>query len=140
MDYSYIDWQDIRAELPAYGFKPVEERDRVMVRSCIDTVISKLKSFTNCPVLPEKLKPEAIKMVCGEFLYRKKVTGQLTVEGENGTGISFPHRVTQWSEGDTSVSFTAAGKNDEANFDAYIDKLRRGDPWVLEHFRQLDWR
>lgn len=135
-----IDYTDIRAELPGYGYKFDEEQDRIMARSCIDTVISRVKSFTNCRVLSEKLRPELIKMACGEFLYRKKITGQLSNEANGANGIAFPHRVTQWSEGDTSVSLTAAGKNDEANFDAYIDKLRRGDPWVLEHFRQLDWR
>lgn len=138
-----LDWIDIRAELPAYGYTPNENEDKIMIRSCIDVVISKLKSFTNCPVLSEKLKPEAIKMVCGEFLYRKKITGQLyessTTDGK-GSGLNFPARVTQWSEGDTSVSLTAAGKTDEADFLAYLDKIRRGDPWVLEHFRKLDWR
>lgn len=136
-----IDYNDIRGELMGYGYIANED-DKIMVRSCIDTVISKLKSFTNCRVLSEKLKPEAVKMVCGEFLYRKKLTGQLYSADNNsgGGGINFPNRVTQFSEGDTSISMTAAGKNDEANFDAYIDKLRRGDPWVLEHFRQLDWR
>lgn len=138
-----LDWIDIRAELPAYGYTPNEGTDRIMVRSCIDVVISRLKSFTNCPKLSEKLKPEAIKMVCGEFLYRKKITGQLygsSSDGNAGGGLNFPGRVTQWSEGDTSVSLTAAGKNDEADFIAFLDKMRHGDPWVLEHFRRLDWR
>lgn len=132
-----IDWTDLRGELAGYGYVFNEEKDMVMARSCLDVTISRIKSFTNCPTLSEKIRPELLRMACGEFLYRKKITGQLN---NPESGINFPHRVTQWSEGDTSISLTAAGKTEEADFTAYLDKIRKGDPWVLEHFRQLDWR
>lgn len=137
----YIDIQDVRSELKAYGYSPVDTDD-VIIRGCIDRVIAKVKSFTNLRKLPDKLKPTVLSMCCGEFLYFKKISGGLR-EGAYGnkTGsLNFRDRVTQWTEGDSSVSLTAAGKDDEAMFNDFIDELRKGDYRILEHFRVLDWR
>lgn len=137
----YVDVIDVRSELKAFGYSPNDDDD-IMIRGAIDRVIAKVKSFTNLRRLPDKLKPTVISMACGEFLYVKKITGGLR-EGAYGSvsgSLKFRDRVTQWTEGDSSVSLTAAGKDDEANFDKFIDNLRKGDYRILEHFRVLDWR
>lgn len=136
MPYELVDVQDVLSELPAYGYEPTD-KDRIMARAALDRATSRIKSFTNLPKLPKKIRPELIKMAVGEFLYYKKITGGLT--GENAD-VNFPLLYTQFTEGDTSVSITPSGKNDESNFDEFLNYLRMGDPYVLEHFRVLDWR
>lgn len=124
--------------LPAYNYKPVES-DRVMLRWAWQNAVHRVKEFCNIRSIPDDLYMEIAKMAIGDFLKSKKSMGQLNFDSDAEGGIRFPHRVTQFTEGDTSLSMTPSGKNDEANFDDMVDKMSRGNPWVLEHHRRLHW-
>lgn len=130
-----LDVNTVRLQLPAYGYTP-DEGDEVMIKSALQTSIQRAMTLTNQKKMPDGLKYEVLKMAIGEFLFIKKVTGGL----EDGShGIKFKARITQFTEGDTNVSATDRGKNDEQNFEDWLDRMRFGDPWVLEHYRKLHW-
>lgn len=127
--------QTIKEELPAFSYQP-DERDDIMIRHAIDRVTRRVLAFTNQTTLPIGLREEIISMAVGEFLFLKKTTGGLR---DGDKGIVFPNVIKQFTEGDTNVSANAQGKNDEANFENMIDKMRFGDPYILEHYRRLHW-
>ena len=125
----------VRDYLPAYGYEP-NENDRIMITHALERAIERALAFTNQKTLPDGLRYEVIQMAVGEFLFMKKVTGGLR-DGDNG--IVFPDVIKQFTEGDTNVSANAQGKNDEANFEEMVNRMRYGDPIVLEHYRRLHW-
>lgn len=130
-----LDVDTVRLQLPAYGYTP-DDNDRVMIKSALQTSIHRALTLTNQKKLPDGLKYEVLKMAIGEFLFLKKITGGL----EDGShGIKFKARITQFTEGDTNVSATDKGKNDEAIFEDWLNRMRYGDPWVFEHYRILPW-
>lgn len=124
--------------LPAYGYQPIPSDD-IMLRMAWQKAQIRVRDFCNIETIPDELQLEVANMAIGEFLYAKKATGKLNVEGDGNGGLVFPHKVTQFTEGDTSLTLTSSGKNNEALFENLINKLRRGDLWVLEHYRRLHW-
>lgn len=124
---------DVKRLLPLYGYEP-SEKDSSLIEQCIDHTLLKIRSYINNSYVYPELEPEAIRMSVGEFLYQKK----RTPEGLSGGGVSFPDRVAQVTEGDTSISWTRADK-EEVDFDDMVEKMRRGDYIILEHFRKVHW-
>lgn len=131
----FLSTETVMNYLPAYGYQK-QDGDDLFMRHAIERVMMRIRTYTNQPCVPKELKLEAINMAIGEFLFIKKSTGHL-LDGENG--IVFPNVIKQFTEGDTNVSANAKGKDDEANFNKWVDQLRMGDPFVLEHFRRLHW-
>lgn len=118
--------------LPSFGYK-YTTKDSALLRLCISTIIERLKAYTNQREIPDGLYFELYKMVIGEFFYNKKQFGGL----EDG-GISFPSKISQYTEGDTSISFSKVDKA-ENDFDAAVNEMRFGNPSVIEHYRRLHW-
>ena len=124
--------------LPAYGYEPVES-DKIMLRNAWALAEFRVLSFCNIDSIPDELQLEVANMAVGSFLKAKKASGQLYIENDGEGGLRFPHKVTQFTEGDTSMSFTPSGKDDEAVFNKMADDLERGHLWILEHYRRLHW-
>lgn len=130
-----LDVDTLKLHLPSFGYTPTDDED-IMLQNALELSIHRALAFTNQCKLPEGLKYEVLNMAIGEFLYMKKITGGL----EDGShGIKFRPRITQFTEGDTNISATDKGKNDESNFEQWLDRMRFGTPWVLEHYRRLHW-
>lgn len=134
------DVTDIRTHLPGYGYTPTD-KDDVMIRSCLRVTLARLKAYTNQDKFPDTIDfyEQVISMTIGEFLYRMKVTGKLFADDGTDNGINFKTHLKQLTEGDTSVSMTSAGSTDEAYFNDWINKLRYGDEFILQHYRRLHW-
>lgn len=124
--------EDVKRLLPSYGYTPSSE-DETLIRLSIDTVKHRVLSFINNHFIYPELRTEVLRMCIGEFLYQKKCIGGLD-EG----GLSFPDRISQVTEGDTSVSF-AKTEREEQVFEDMVEKMRWGDYRVLEHFRKVHW-
>lgn len=127
--------------LPAYGYKAVET-DNIMLRMAWQKALIRVKSFCNIDSVPDELQLEVANMAIGEFFHAKKACGELTIGngGDDGDNVFAKlGRVTQFTEGDTSISLNPAGLNDEALFEGMIERMRRGDLYILEHFRRLHW-
>lgn len=118
--------------LPSFGYTRTE-KDTGLLKLAIDTVVERVKAYTNQRQIPDGLIPEMLMMIIGEFLYIKKQFGGLD-EG----GITFPTRITQYTEGDTSISFGKTDKT-ESDFDDTLNYMRYGNPSVIEHYRRIHW-
>lgn len=123
---------DVLEILPAFGYTPTD-KDTPLIRLSIQRALIHVRSFCNIDKIPDDLMPEVLRMSCGEFLHSKLMTGDL---GDGG--IVFPDRVSQITEGDTSVSLAGAG-TEANNFAQLVDEMRHGDPYVLEHNRRVHW-
>ena len=123
---------DVKKLLPSFGYTP-SEKDNTVLQLAVDRITVRIKAYTHLTSIPLELEPEMLTMMVGEFLYMKKNLGGL----EDG-GIKFPSRVSQVTEGDTSISISNVGKVEE-DFDNMIDGLRKGDPRILDHWRALHW-
>lgn len=127
-----ISVESVKELLPSLGYEP-SAKDSPAIRFALERAMIHVKDFCNISYIPDDLVPEVINMACGEFLYQKVMTGT----ADDG-GLKFPSRVSQITEGDTSVSFSGAGK-DQENYLNFLDQLRRGDPYILEHNRVVQW-
>lgn len=83
--------------------------------------------------IPEELNTSVVDMVCGEFLFAKKQTGQLELGG-----IDLDSAVTSIKAGDTQVNFASSG-SDEARFMQLLDYLLNHGRRNLLCYRRMRW-
>lgn len=120
---------DVRKRIKFAGFKV--EIDAENIEFFADLVFDRLTQNLNIPEITPVLYNTYIDMVAGEILYRKKAVG-----GAEALGVSVCPRISSKTEGDTTISFARNGElSSEAVLDNYINKLRRGDPTILDQNR-----
>ena len=118
--------------LVSLGYK-IEENDDCFLAYITKKVENHIKNSCNVTTLPDGLLYVAVDRVCGEFLFTKKQSGQLTVEG-----IDLRCAVASISEGDTSISFVN-GASDEEKFDQLINYLMTQGEGELVCYRRIKW-
>jgi hypothetical protein len=110
--------EEVKQRLTAFGYT-VPAADDWMIGFCIDKVQTHIKNSCNVAEVPEGLRPVAIDMVCGEFLFGKKQSGQ-------SVGIDFEAVVKSVAEGDTTINFDASNSA-ETKYDALISYLMHSE-------------
>ena len=118
--------------LISLGYK-LEENDDWILCFAMQSVENKIKSSCNVTSVPNELLNVAVDRVCGEFLFTKKQTGQLTMEHIDLSGA-----IASISEGDTSVSFVP-GATDDDRFNVLINTLMTKGEGDFVCFRKLKW-
>ena len=118
--------------LISLGYK-LEENDDWILCFAMQTVENHIKNSCNVTSIPDELSNVAIDRVCGEFLFAKKQTGQLVIEGLDLTGA-----IASISEGDTSVSFVS-GATDDDRFNLLVNYLMTKGEGDFVCFRKLKW-
>ena len=111
----------------------LEENDDWILCFAMQNVENHIKNSCNVTHIPDGLFNIAVDRVCGEFLFAKKQTGQLTIEGLNLDGA-----IASISEGDTSVSFVA-GATDDDRFNQLVNYLMTKGEGEFVCFRKLKW-
>jgi hypothetical protein len=118
--------------LISLGYK-LEENDDWILCFAIQGVENHIKNSCNVTSLPNELLNVAVDRVCGEFLFTKKQTGQLTIDGLDLTGA-----IASISEGDTSVSFVS-GATDDDRFNLLVNYLMNKGDGDFVCYRRLKW-
>ena len=118
--------------LISLGYK-LEENDDWILCFAMQSVENHIKSTCNVTSVPNELLNIAVDRVCGEFLFTKKQTGQLTMKKLDLTGA-----IASISEGDTSVSFVA-GATDDDRFNVLVEQLKTKGDGDFVCFRKLKW-
>jgi hypothetical protein len=118
--------------LISLGYK-LEENDDWILCFAIQGVENHIKSSCNVTSIPDELFNVAVDRVCGEFLFTKKQTGQLVIDGLDLTGA-----IASISEGDTSVSFVA-GATDDDRFNLLVNYLMTKGDGDFVCYRRLKW-
>ena len=119
-------------KLISLGYK-LEENDAFALCFAMQSVEKHIKNSCNVTIIPDGLLNVAVDRVCGEFLFTKKQTGRLTIEGIDLNGA-----IASISEGDTNVSFVA-GASDEDRFNQLVNYLMTKGDGDFVCYRRLKW-
>lgn len=118
--------------LVSLGYK-LKENDDWILCFAMQNVENKIKNSCNITSVPDGLFHVAVDMVCGEFLFTKKQTGQLTIGDLDLDGA-----ITSINEGDISVQF-ASGASDEEKLDLLLNHLLHKGEGDFVCYRKIKW-
>ncbi len=124
-----------RLETFMYAFKE-GTNDDWLIAFAISKVESHIKTVTNCKSIHDNLIAIAVDRVCGEFLYSKKQTNQLSE-----LPFDLETAVKSVQIGDTNITFAIGegAATDEQKFDALIDYLVNKGENELLCYRRISW-
>lgn len=122
---------EIIERLRAFGYPADEAKDGIVISLIANSVDEYIKNYCNTDKVPDGLRYERIRVICGRFLKQLKASGQLS-------GFELEAAVTAIKEGDTQVNFNA-GTSPEQQFDDYITQASSFDNSALVKFRKLVW-
>ena len=120
--------------LQSFGYIPAES-DAWIITFCIDKVDNQIMNSCNILKIPNKLIEVEIDRICGEFLFSKKQSGQLTAKN----GFNIEMAVKQIQAGDTNVQFADDQDSIETKLNTLISHLINSGENELVCFRQLKW-
>lgn len=118
--------------LDSFGYQ-VKESDAWMIGFAIQKVESSIKNECNISEIPDGLIHTAVDMVCGEFLFGKKQTGQLELGDLDLTGA-----VTTIKEGDIQINFDS-DESDSDKVDKFLNFLMNNGRGDLVCYRKMRW-
>lgn len=121
--------------LVEFGYE-LKEIDAWPIYFAMQKVEHHIKNQCNITSIPDGLMHIAVDMVCGEFLFAKKQTGQLEFDAVNLDGA-----IKKVQEGDITVEFATgtSSSNEGSSFDKFIDYLIYGKESELVCYRKLMW-
>lgn len=110
----------------------LKEDDSWLICFAMQKVENHIKNSCNTTDVPDGLFNVAVDMVCGEFLFTKKQTGQLEI-----ADLDFDGAFTSIKEGDTQVNF--GGSSDEEKFDQMVNYLLHHGEGDFVCYRKIRW-
>nr|WP_312985984.1 hypothetical protein [Clostridioides sp.] len=124
--------EDIKNRLAFFGYTLLDS-DSLALGFTIDKVENKIKNECSITEIPDGLYQVEIDRICGEFLFAKKQSGQLTE-------YDFDLIEKQIQDGDTSVTYAVeAGQTPEQRFDKLVRYLMDTGKGEFASFRRLRW-
>ena len=124
---------NVSARLAQLGYT-VTDDDTERLKFETGKIIDYVLNYCNITTIPAILNPRIIDRICGEFLFYKKNSGQLTTFDYDAT-------IKSIKEGDTTLTYAVGQEGDtpESRFDSFVKQLERGfDKWLVPH-RKLRW-
>ncbi|WP_024622139.1 hypothetical protein [Metaclostridioides mangenotii] len=111
--------EDIKNRLKFLGYKLIDT-DSLTIKFAKDKVENKIKNECSITEIPDGLYQVEIDRICGEFLFAKKQSGQLTE-------YDFELIEKQIQDGDTTVTYAVeAGQTPEQRLINYLKIL-----WIV---------
>ncbi|WP_304340458.1 hypothetical protein [Metaclostridioides mangenotii] len=124
--------EDIKNRLAFFGYTLLDS-DSLALKFVIDKVENKIKNECSITEIPDGLYQVEIDRICGEFLFAKKQSGQLTE-------YDFEVVEKQIQDGDTTVTYAIeSGQTPEQRFDKLIKNLMECGKGEFASFRRLKW-
>jgi hypothetical protein len=123
-------FEDVVQRLASLGYTVDETADTWLINFCIDKVTHTIKNTCNIDAIPDGLYQIAVNMVCGEFLFAKRGSGQLNDFDVEST-------VKSIKEGDTQVVY--AIPDTSITLDSLIDWLRTNGQSEFYRYRRFVW-
>ena len=131
-DFSESFCKSTLGRLKSFGYDFTED-DYFVLCFAMQKVKNHINNSCNTTSIPDGLFYIAVDMICGEFLFSKKQTGQLEIENLDLNGT-----ITSISEGDTSVQF-AQGASDEDKFNQLLNHLMTKGEGEFVCYRRIKW-
>lgn len=124
-------YEAVLKRLVSFGYT-LKEDDSWLICFSMQKVENHIKNSCNTTDVPDGLFNVAVDMVCGEFLFTKKQTGQLEI-----ADLDFDGAFTSIKEGDTQVNF--GGSSDEEKFDQMVNYLLHHGEGDFVCYRKIRW-
>lgn len=124
-------YEAVLKRLVSFGYT-LKEDDSWLICFAMQKVENHIKNSCNTTDVPDGLFNVAVDMVCGEFLFTKKQTGQLEI-----ADLDFDGAFTSIKEGDTQVNF--GGSSDEEKFDQMVNCLLHHGEGDFVCYRKIRW-
>lgn len=124
-------YEAVLKRLVSFGYT-LKEDDSWLICFAMQKVENHIKNSCNTTDVPDELFNVAVDMVCGEFLFTKKQTGQLEI-----ADLDFDGAFTSIKEGDTQVNF--GGSSDEEKFDQMVNYLLHHGEGDFVCYRKIRW-
>lgn len=124
-------YEAVLKRLVSFGYT-LKEDDSWLICFAMQKVENHIKNSCNTTDVPDGLFNVAVDMVCGEFLFTKKQTGQLEI-----ADLDFDGAFTSIKEGDTQVNF--GGSSDEEKFDQMVNYLLHHGEGDFVCYRKIRW-
>ena len=118
-----------------FGLKLVES-DNWIIMFCMNKAINHIKNSANISIIPNELYEIIVDRICGEFLFNKHKSNQLTLDN-----FDFDMAVKQLQEGDTTIQFAIneGSETDEQKLTSLINYLISYGEGDLICYRKLKW-
>lgn len=118
-----------------FGLK-LEETDYWNIMFCMNKALNHVKNSCNIRCIPKELYEIIVDRICGEFLFNKHKTNQLTLEN-----FDFDVAVKQLQEGDTTIQFAIGegSMTDEQKITSLINYLLNYGEGDFICYRKLKW-
>ena len=118
-----------------FGLKLVES-DNWIIMFCMYKAINHIKNSANISIIPNELYEIIVDRICGEFLFNKHKSNQLTLDN-----FDFDMAVKQLQEGDTTIQFAIneGSETDEQKLTSLINYLISYGEGDLICYRKLKW-
>lgn len=129
--------EEARSFLTNIGYDYEHYGDNWMLLFCCEKVTNTIQNECNVIAIPKGLKNIAVEMCVGEFLYKKKNTGQT----EGFIDIDFGTAIKSIQEGDTNITF-AIGEGSltpEQAMNNFINYLLMNGRSEFVRYRKLQW-
>lgn len=140
-----INFQDISDHLSIYGYTVTEE-DSNLIKHLEKKVVNFILQFCNIRKLPVELQHPAIEMICGDFLYIKKMNGELVDSLGNPIGGETERGETSVKVGNVTVNFESSNQYNNSSsaaalLEEEIEEMRNRKKWkkLLSKYRVLKW-
>lgn len=124
--------ESVVGRLVSFGIDPTDA-DAWMIAFSTQKTVNHVLNQINYTAIPDGLVEIVVDMICGEVLNAKFLSGQLDLEGLDLDGM-----IQSVTEGDTTVSFNAAG-SDESKLKGLLDWLIKGKGCDLLCYRKMRW-
>lgn len=125
-------YEAVLKRLDSFGYS-LDKDDGWVISFAMQKVENHIKNSCNTTSVPDGLFNVAVDMVCGEFLFTKKQTGNLDLSDLDLNGA-----ITQIHEGDVTVQF-ASGSSDEDKFNQLLNYLLHNGEGDFVCYRKLKW-
>lgn len=112
----------------------VKETDSWMISFSVQKVENTIKNECNVTSVPDGLHSTAINMICGEFLFSKKQSGQLV-------DFNLEQALKSVQTGDTTVTFETdkGSMTPEQRLNNLIDYLMNSGRGEFISYRKIKW-
>lgn len=124
---------DVTEKLKSLGYN-VNDSDLVLIQFAINGAEQYIKNFCNITVIPPELYFVAVDIAAGTLLRTKSSVGENVCDN-----IDFnAGRISNISEGDTSVGYTYDNTSAASRYITLLDRLCNRDAELIA-FRKLRW-
>ncbi len=127
-------FEKVLNRLQSLGYEMDEQNDGWLIAFATEKVQNYIKNECNILDVGSSLINIMVDRVCGEFLFTKKQTGQLT------DMFNLEVAVKQIQTGDSNVTFALEGsQTNEQQLNSLISNLRYSGEGELVCYRKLKW-